>query len=311
MDIVGVILAAGKSKRMNFCKNKIFMPLCGKPIISHIIDNLTNAGITNIIIVCSAQDFDTLHAMHPSCNICIQEVANGTGGAINACKDAIKNFSYALIINGDGPILCSQFLKHFLSKHNADLTILTNIIDVHSTNGRIVEKNKKVVSIIEYKDANKKQKQITKGNAGVYIFDTKKLLNNLIKLAPNNVQKELYITDMIDIFSKQKFSIQTCDMPIDNNYLSVNTMHELNLQNIKMQKDIIAYHSKNGVYFVQPNNVYIDCDVQIGFGTVVFGGAQLLGKTIIGQICQIGANSVLKDCIIPNNAIVAHGSVVN
>ncbi|MBQ7602543.1 MAG: NTP transferase domain-containing protein [Clostridia bacterium] len=309
MDIVGVILAAGKSKRMNFCKNKIFMPLCGKPIISHIVENLKNIGITNITIVCSAQDYKNLHAMHPACNICVQEVANGTGGAIMACAKTIKNFSRTLIINGDGPVLCSQFLQQFLLKNNADLTILTNTIDVHSTNGRILKKDKKVVSIVEYKDANKQQKQITKGNAGVYIFDTKKLLDNLTKLTPNNAQNELYITDMVNIFSKQKLNIQTCDMPNENNYLSVNTMQELNLQNIKMQKDIIVYHSKNGVYFVQPNNVYIDCDVQIGFGTIVFGGAQLLGKTKIGQMCKIGANSVLKDCIIPNNTTIAHGSV--
>ena len=310
MKTVAIILAGGNSSRMKFLKNKIFMEMCGKPIISHLIDNLHKADINNIVVVSNKQNYNNLHSMHPECLYAMQEKPNGTGGALMACKELLCQYDKALIINGDGPIICPQLLQKLVKKSNADLTILTHIVDMHSTNGRVLRDNKKIVGLIEFKDANKTQKLIKEGNAGVYVFNVKKLLKNIDKLTAANVQNELYITDYVKIFAQQGYNVKSLQMPQENNYFSVNTMHEFNVQNKKMQSDIKNKLIENGVFFIYPDSVYVDCDVKIGYGSLIFVGVQMFGKTVVGDGCVIGANSVLCDCILSPYTMLEAGTIL-
>jgi len=54
----------------------------------------------------------------------------------------------------------------------------------------------------------------------------------------------------------------------------------------------------SGVKFINSNNVYIGEDVNVGAGTVVWPGAMLLGKTKIGENCDIGPGVNIEDTMI-------------
>ena len=310
MRIQALILAGGKSRRMNFNKNKIFLDMCGKSIIRHMVDNLLNVKIKDIYVVANMQNYKELNNMHIFKKVCVQKIQNGTGGAVMCAIKYLDSNKKTLIINGDGPILCSDFLKEFLKLENADLTLLTNNVDKISTSGRIVRKNNKIIDIIEYKDATLKQKDITEGNAGVYLFNTKKLVDNIFFINNSNAQKELYLTDLVEIFALKNYKINSIMMPPNNNYLSVNTIPEYTMQNIKMQQDIKNKILNSGVLLIQPDTIYIETQVKVGKGTIIYGGVQILNNVNIGKNCIIYPNCVLQNCIVPSGSIIKAGSVI-
>ena len=310
MDVQALILAGGKSKRMNFNKNKIFMDMCGKSILQHIIDNLLFANIKDILLVANVENYKQLSKLSTFKKVIIQPILNGTGGAVLSAINYLNKNKKTLIINGDGPILNPSFIQGFIN-NDAKLVLLTNNIKISSTNGRVLRnKNNEVQSIVEFKDATNGQKLITEGNAGVYLFDTKKLIKHITLLNNNNEQHELYLTDLVKIFVQNNYSIKTVLMPTRNNYLSVNTMREYTMQNIKMQHDIKCDLIEKGVLLVQPNTIYVQNKVDIGTGTIIYGGVHLLNDVTIGENCIIYPNCVLKNCIIPNNTIVKPGSII-
>ncbi len=59
-----------------------------------------------------------------------------------------------------------------------------------------------------------------------------------------------------------------------------------------------------GVRFIDPRNAYIGPDVTVGEGTVILPGTILRGKTVIGKGCEIGPNTMIRDCVIGDGVVV-------
>ena len=50
---VGVVLAAGEGRRMNSRIPKVLHQVCGKPMISHVVEGLKQAGVERVHVVVS------------------------------------------------------------------------------------------------------------------------------------------------------------------------------------------------------------------------------------------------------------------
>ena len=59
---VSVILCAGKGSRMNSARPKVLNTICGKSMLSYIIDAQIDSGIHRIIIVCNSENIDSIRA---------------------------------------------------------------------------------------------------------------------------------------------------------------------------------------------------------------------------------------------------------
>ena len=51
MSVAAVVLAAGKGTRMKSAIPKVLHPICGLPMIAHVVKNLREAGVGRIIVV--------------------------------------------------------------------------------------------------------------------------------------------------------------------------------------------------------------------------------------------------------------------
>jgi len=69
-----------------------------------------------------------------------------------------------------------------------------------------------------------------------------------------------------------------------------------------------------GVTIIDPATTYLGSRVRIGGGTVIHPNTTIAGKTVIGQRCRIGPNSVVADCRIGDDcevlASVLEGAVL-
>ena len=62
--------------------------------------------------------------------------------------------------------------------------------------------------------------------------------------------------------------------------------------------------SGRGVVVVDPSNTYVGPQVTVGDGTVLLPGTILRGCTAIGRNCQIGPNTMIRDCTIGDGVTV-------
>jgi bifunctional UDP-N-acetylglucosamine pyrophosphorylase/glucosamine-1-phosphate N-acetyltransferase len=77
-----------------------------------------------------------------------------------------------------------------------------------------------------------------------------------------------------------------------------------------LREKIVNHHRNNGVRFIDSKNVYIDSEVEIGFGTTIYPQAYLTGKTIIGKNCLIENGAILKNAKLDDDAqVLAYSSI--
>ena len=85
-QIAAVVLGAGKGTRMQSDLPKVMMPLCGKPMIRHIIDAMEEMKADKIVVVV-APDGDMVKKEVFPHSTCVQHEQLGTGNAVLAAKD--------------------------------------------------------------------------------------------------------------------------------------------------------------------------------------------------------------------------------
>ncbi len=66
----------------------------------------------------------------------------------------------------------------------------------------------------------------------------------------------------------------------------------------------VARLVRRGVRVVDPDAVYVGPNIQVGRGCVLLPGTILRGTTVIGENCEIGPNSMIRDCTIGDRVSV-------
>lgn len=82
------------------------------------------------------------------------------------------------------------------------------------------------------------------------------------------------------------------------------------MKSLKEDKKLLKKLKKNGVYIINPNNIYISLTAKIGPYTTIYPGAHILGKTKIGAYSVIGYNSIIKNSIIGERALIKENCVI-
>ena len=108
-----------------------------------------------------------------------QKEAKGTGDALLTAAPVLKRFKgTVLVVNGDTPLITETALKKFLSLHQKmknSISLLSFEADDPGSYGRIIrDENKKVVSVVENRDATASQRMIREVNSGVYALEARR-----------------------------------------------------------------------------------------------------------------------------------------
>ena len=203
-----IILAAGKGVRMKSDKPKVVFEFAGKPMINRVVETAQKIE-SDIITIVVGYKKDMIIDIIPKTEkikFIEQKEQHGTGHAVIVTEKVFKDFyGDIFILCGDVPLLRSETLRIMLTKHketNAACTVLTAIMGDALKYGRIIRSiNGNVLRIVEFKDANEKEKLIKEINTGIYCFDAKSLFSALKKVTNNNQQDEYYLTDTLEILN--------------------------------------------------------------------------------------------------------------
>jgi bifunctional UDP-N-acetylglucosamine pyrophosphorylase / glucosamine-1-phosphate N-acetyltransferase len=234
------------------------------------------------------------------------------------------------VLPGDMGLIDKETMKHFRESFitaKCDMMVLTGIFEGNPENnsyGRIVRvKDKdengkpagkdavKVIEIIEHKDIlalpadkpyrlefNKRFYSYTREelinnnefNSGVYAFRYSKLIELIGKLSSNNVQNEIYITDLIALFNSSGYSVSAVS-PLEkysvmgfNNKSVLKEMEDVARKKVyEKLKDIIEIADPEDFFvhetvvdeILEQDKLGVPLDITIGKGVYIGEGVKL------------------------------------
>lgn len=226
-----IVLAAGKGVRMQSDLPKVLHQLKGKPLLRHVTDTLTSAGVEQIVLVVGYEADRVRQEMGDSFTYVYQEQQLGTGHAVLQAEDALRSYSGPVIVTcGDAPLISIKSYQKLKQQYDscASASILTMKLNNPFGYGRIIRDAEGFVkAIVEEKDATQDQKQICEVNVGTYIFESSLLFEGLKKTGNNNTQNEYYLPDMIDYICSNKGTVTAVvlDSPVEGS--GVNSKEQL------------------------------------------------------------------------------------
>ncbi len=232
-NIAAIILAAGRGKRMESTdKNKVVFPLKGKPMIAYTIRLLNELDISEIIVVVGFAKESVYEVLGTSVQYAEQKEQRGTADAVwEGLKKVSDSVSHILVLNGDdSAFYTKEVVQALITKHihSSDvITLLTTKRENPYGIGRIVRtKNKKLVKIVEEKDASEEEKMITEVNVGCYLFTSSYLKRALPKLEKSSITGEYYLTTLVDMALQEKLPVETVTDP-NLRWHGINTKEDL------------------------------------------------------------------------------------
>ncbi|WP_379137070.1 bifunctional UDP-N-acetylglucosamine diphosphorylase/glucosamine-1-phosphate N-acetyltransferase GlmU [Paenibacillus sp. sgz500958] len=315
MKRMAVVLAAGQGKRMKSKLYKVLHPVCGKPMVGHVLDTVKATGCQRSIVIVGHGAEAVQAYLGDKAEYVLQEAQLGTGHAVKQAKSLLgSEEGTTIVICGDTPLVTKETLEGLMAMHeenSAAATVLTAVMEQPAGYGRIIrDENGGVQKIVEQKDCTAEEAAVREINTGTYCFDNAKLFDALEKVTNSNNQQEYYLTDVIGILRSQGdvvLGYQTGDAAES---IGVNDRLALSEAEAHMRQRINRQHMLGGVTIIDPASTYIGAEVVIGEDTTLYPGTILKGKTVIGSNCIIGPSSEIENCVIMDGAEIKN-SVLN
>ncbi|GBD87031.1 bifunctional protein GlmU [bacterium BMS3Abin03] len=271
-----VILAAGHGKRLKSEKSKMLHTILGIPTVERVFNACKKGveGINTVIVVgIKAEDVMEYLGKREKTIYAYQQVQHGTGHAVQVALEGLNNIpddAIVYILPGDMGLIDAETIKQFREdflKSKADMIVLTGLYEGKPGDnyyGRIIrakDNSRNVIRIMEHKDIlalpddkpytvsyKGKEYSYTKEelinnneyNSGVFAFKYGKLVEMIGELKSNNVQSEIYITDLIALFNEKGYTVAAASPEKNYVVMGFNTQEVL-----KKMNDIAREISEN------------------------------------------------------------------
>ncbi len=318
-DVAVVILAAGLGTRMKSRRAKVLHRAGGDTLVGHAVEiALGSAPAERIFVVVGHQAEEVQQAVRDrGVGFIHQTEQKGTGHAVLCGREQLEPIpGYLVILYGDCPLVRRKTIRGLIEKQSgsdAAGTLISTRLDDPTGYGRIIrDAQSNVQAIVEEKAATPEQRLVREINAGLYCFRSDLFWKHAHQIRPDNPAKEYYLTDMVEILIRAGHFIQPYFMDDSAELLGINTRVELAAVDGIFRDRVVRDLMLAGVTIERPETVTIDAGVKIGMDTVVEPFSRILGQTVIGDDCRIGACSIISNSTLADQVeIGAFSSIVD
>lgn len=122
---------------------------------------------------------------------------------------------------------------------------------------------------------------------------------NFLKLSRGFIAKTEYLKNLNLIYQSTTGAYE------EKALLQVNTAKKINIVSSLLYNKILNYHINNGVIIHGQNSVFIDADVEIESGVVIYPNNVIEGQSVIASGAVLQCGNIIKDSIISNNSVVS------
>lgn len=213
MSNILIILAAGKSSRMNSEYSKALHQVGNLTLLEHIISNAKSLSLKSLSIVVNnfllkdLERFDTLKSIIDQYNIklIIQEDITGTGTAVKIALENLEELSdqdIVLVQYGDTPFISSDTVMKMTDCLKYNNLVLLGFNSQDEQYGRLVIDNYGNVQKI-LKNGDK----MLLANSGIMASYAKDLFNLVKEIKFNNSTNEYCLNDIVPIAANNNLSV--------------------------------------------------------------------------------------------------------
>lgn len=213
MSNILIILAAGKSSRMNSEYSKALHQVGNLTLLEHIISNTKSLSLKSLSIVVNnsllkdLENFDTLKSIIDQYNIklIIQEDITGTGTAVKIALENLEDLSdqdIVLIQYGDTPFISSDTVMKMTDCLKYNNLVLLGFNSQDEQYGRLVIDNYGNVQKI-LKNGDK----MLLANSGIIVSYAKDLFTLVKEIKFNNSTNEYCLNDIVPIAATNNLSV--------------------------------------------------------------------------------------------------------
>lgn len=231
MEMVGIILAAGRSRRFGSDKSKVLIEFGDEPMVAIVARAMSAVVDRTIVVVGENRDevADELSGME--IEFVIQEEQMGTGHAVMVAEGAVSDPGELVITSyADKPLVQSGTFKKIADEHIASgskITVVVAMMDDPRRKGRVVrDADGQFSAVVEYRDATEEQRAIHEVHAGFLCAEAGGLFERLKRIEPGNVAGEYYLTDVYHEYVNDGLPVNTCMIEASHCW-DVNTIDDL------------------------------------------------------------------------------------
>ena len=294
-------MAAGEGTRMHSSLPKVLHPVCGRPMVAWPVLAAREAGADRVAVIVSP-DRDLASGLPEGTETVIQPEADGTGGAVRAAHDIVRDSETVVVLSGDHPLINADIVTELLETHHASgagATVMTVELDDPAAYGRIVrDADGDIERIVETKNPDEVEPEvlaIAEINTGTYVFDAEPLMEALDHLENDNSAGEYYLGDVLPMLRRDGRRVVAHLATDPNVNLGVNNRADLAVVTAEARRQILHRHMVSGVTVIDPASTWIDADVEIAADVTIEPGTSLRGSTTVGADSIIGPHSTLID----------------
>ncbi len=232
-ELLCLILAAGKGTRMKSDLAKVLHSLCGRPLLSYVVDVARRVGAVRTVIIVGHQADRVRESVRGGdLSFVEQREQLGTGHAVRIAREEFREWKGPiLILCGDVPLLTPETLEALLLEHRksgAAVTVLTTVLGDPGSYGRVVkEEGGEVLRIVEARDASEEEKRVREINAGIYCAGGDFLAEAVGEIRNENAQKEYYLTDIVEIARRKGLRVRALVAAFPPEVMGINTPDDL------------------------------------------------------------------------------------
>ena len=312
-QIAAVILAAGRGTRMRSDLPKVLHPLCGRPMLTFVLDTLRRAGVARPLLVVGKEAATIRSVIGSAVRYVVQRRPLGTGHAVAQALPRLRGRSLAYVIYADMPFISPATLRALgatIRDGRAGAAIATGVLEGVHHFGRILRDGQcRFQRIIEDRDATAEERAVQEVNVGVYCFRVPELRRALDQIRPNNQQREYYLTDAVNLLAEAPGGVATVQVADPDEMIGINSREELAEAERGMRRRILSRVMASGVTVIDPSTTFIDETVRLGRDTVIHPLTFITGKTAVGEGCVIGPGARLHDSVIGRRAQIRDSSL--
>jgi bifunctional UDP-N-acetylglucosamine pyrophosphorylase/glucosamine-1-phosphate N-acetyltransferase len=287
---------------------KVLQRVAGRPILGWVLEAVAATNPDRVCVVIGHGADEVTAFLPDRVETAEQAERLGTGHAVQVALDALGPLppdSAVMVVPGDTPLVTGEVLRRLVDGHDAGaaVTLLTARVEDPAGYGRILRDGELVTGIVEHDDADGDVLAIGEINAGMYVFDGAVLQKALSQIDRNNAKGEYYLPDAVAFAADNGEQVRAvvCD-PVTVG--GVNTQTHLAEVNVIARRRLAARALEAGVLMIDPSRVYLDADVTVEPGAVIYPGCHLEGATFVETGAVVGPDVFAVDTRIGSGARV-------
>lgn len=304
-----VVIAAGRSKRLNPIEDKNLLEFLGKPLIQHQIEQLESAGFDDFIVVGGAHNLSKLTKLADNLPQKIEVVEqkdldDGQAGGVLAVKSLV-NDDPMLVVSANDVVDSKAFDLISNDSKNDDLDglIVGKQVDSYFPGGYLCTNNDGLITSIQEKpgEGNEPSNMV---NIVIHYFKKGSVIFESIENSTSNHDDRYEVA--LDNLMKNEVKIKA--LPYDGFWQPVKyPWHILEVMEYflgKIEEPSIQKNVEVAESAVIKGNVYLDEGVKI------FDQAVIMGPAYIGKNSVVASGALVRGSNVGSNSVVGYATEI-